>query len=150
MFNGSAKNEKGADFNPANLNIINAGTNITGDIVSNGDIRIDGNLIGTITSKSKMVLGQTGNVEGDINAQNADISGIVKGNIYVGELLTLKASCKVYGDVVTKKIIIESGAEFNGRCHMKSDKNEAIASTKDARSSNGQAGKPAEKINVLQ
>ena len=150
MFNGSAKNEKGADFNPANLNIINAGTNITGDIVSNGDIRIDGNLIGTITSKSKMVLGQTGNVEGDINAQNADISGIVKGNISVGELLTLKASCKVYGDVVTKKIIIESGAEFNGRCHMKSDKNEAIASTKDARSSNGQAGKPAEKINVLQ
>ena len=95
-------------------------------------------------------LGQTGNVEGDINAQNADISGIVKGNIYVGKLLTLKASCKVYGDVVTKKIIIESGAEFNGRCHMKSDKNEAIASTKDARATNGQPGKPAEKINVLQ
>lgn len=148
MFNSGSKNEKSADFNPANLNIINAGTNITGDIVSNGDIRIDGSLTGTITSKSKMVLGQTGTVEGDINAQNADISGIVKGNIYVGELLTLKGSCKVYGDVVTKKIIIEAGAEFNGRCHMKSDRNEAIASTKDARPTTATAAKAGEKVNV--
>lgn len=143
MFKANGKAEKSADFNPANLNIINAGTNITGDIVSNGDIRIDGILTGIVTSKSKMVLGQTGSVEGDINAQNADVSGVVKGNIYVSELLTLKATCKVYGDVVTKKIIIEAGAEFNGRCHMKADKNEAFASTKDAKT-NGQAAKATE------
>jgi cytoskeletal protein CcmA (bactofilin family) len=147
MFGSNGKSEKGPEFNPATVNIINNGTNINGDIVSNGDIRIDGTLSGTITSKSKMVLGQTGSVEGDINAQHADISGIVKGNIFVNELLTLKSTSKVYGDVVTKKIIIEAGAEFNGRCHMKSDKNEAIASTKDARS-NGQIAQSTEKVNT--
>ena len=148
MFGSNAKSEKGPEFNPATVNIINSGTNINGDIVSNGDIRIDGSLTGTITSKSKMVLGQTGSVEGDINAQHADISGVVKGNIFVNELLTLKSTSKVFGDVVTKKIIIEAGAEFNGRCHMKSDKNEAIASTKDARS-NGQVAQTAEKVNAV-
>lgn len=147
MFGSNGKSEKGPEFNPATVNIINNGTNINGDIVSNGDIRIDGTLSGTITSKSKMVLGQTGSVEGDINAQHADISGKVKGNIFVNELLTLKSTSKVYGDVVTKKIIIEAGAEFNGRCHMKSDKNEAIASTKDARS-NGQIAQSTEKVNT--
>lgn len=146
MFKSNGKAEKGPEFNPSAVNILNTGTNITGDIVSNSDIRIDGALIGTITSKSKMVLGQTGTIEGDINSQNAEIQGTVKGNIFVSELLTLKSTSKIYGDIVTKKIVIEAGAEFNGRCHMKSDKNEAIASTKDARANNAQANEQKQPV----
>ena len=126
MFGSSSKNGNGSEINPGALNLINAGTSINGDIHSNGDIRIDGSLSGTINTKSKLVVGQTGKVEGDIEAQNSDISGTVRGNIVVTELLTLKATAKVRGDISTKKLIIEVGAEFDGKCTMRSGTNELV------------------------
>lgn len=107
------------DNNPNGLNLINSGTEISGDIVSNGDVRIDGKLRGTVQSRARLVIGQTGTVEGDIKAQHADISGQIKGNILVEGMLTLKASAKVYGDIVTSKLVVEAGADFNGKCSMK-------------------------------
>ena len=100
------------------VNLIGSGTTIQGDITSNGDVRIDGTLKGTLTSKGKVVVGTTGIVEGQVNCQNADISGTIKAKIVISELLTLKPSARLSGDIVTNKLAIEPGAVFSGSCSM--------------------------------
>ncbi|MDQ3046657.1 MAG: polymer-forming cytoskeletal protein [Bacteroidota bacterium] len=100
------------------VNLIGAGTIIEGDITTNGDMRIDGSLTGSINVKGKLVVGASGNIEGEIICQNADVSGTIKGKIGVSELLSLKASSKLSGDIITNKIAIEPGATFSGSCSM--------------------------------
>mgnify|MGYP003573869734 CR=1 FL=1 len=102
------------------INTIGKGTNITGDIKSNGDFRIDGYLNGSIHSDGKIVVGNSGMIEGEIVCQNADISGGVKANVKVKELLSLKATSDVKGDISTNKLAIEPGAKFSGTCNMDS------------------------------
>lgn len=102
------------------INLLGAGTSIKGDIKSNGDFRIDGSLVGSIHSKGKVIIGTTGKVDGEIICQNADISGEVKARVTVTELLSLKATSKISGDVTTNKLAIESGAKFSGSCNMDS------------------------------
>ncbi|RLD52464.1 MAG: polymer-forming cytoskeletal protein [Bacteroidetes bacterium] len=105
----------GTDYKP---NTIVTGTTIKGDIVSEGDFRIDGKLTGSITSKGKIVVGQSGSIDGEITCQNADISGIIKAKLNVEQLLTLKSSANLSGDVITGKLAIEPGAKFTGTCNM--------------------------------
>ncbi len=102
----------------SSINLIGTGTTIEGDIRSNGDLRIDGTVHGNVFSKAKVVVGGTGLVEGDISCQNADISGSVKGKSTINELLFLKATSKMNGDIVTGKLIVEVGASFTGSCNM--------------------------------
>jgi len=99
-------------------NNIVAGTTIKGEITTNGDFRIDGTLIGSINCKGKIVIGQTGTIEGEVICQNADISGKIKAQIKVEQLLTLKSTSELNGDVVTNKISVEPGAKFTGSCDM--------------------------------
>jgi len=101
------------------INLIGAGTSISGEINStNGDIRIDGTLKGNITTNGKLVVGPTGIIVGDIRCKNADVFGKIEGKIAVGELLSLKASSKVQGDIITNKLSIEPGSIFTGTCNM--------------------------------
>ncbi|MBU1369701.1 MAG: polymer-forming cytoskeletal protein, partial [Bacteroidetes bacterium] len=67
----------------ATRNLIGNGTLIKGDIESAGDIRIDGTVIGILRSNGKIVVGQSGLVEGEMECQQADISGTVKANLKV-------------------------------------------------------------------
>ncbi|MGV3596371.1 MAG: bactofilin family protein [Bacteroidota bacterium] len=121
MFTKETKS-RNADAPSASINIIGVGTDITGDVNSNGDIRIDGSIKGTILSKARVVIGASSVIKGDIEAQNADISGTVTGKITVTETLFLKGTAKVHGDVTVNKLVVESGAEFNGNCNMLSTK----------------------------
>lgn len=109
---------KNSEATNASINLIGTGTSIEGDVKSNGDVRIDGNIYGSVQSKAKVVIGSTGVVEGDINAQNSDISGTIKGKITVTELLFLKSTARVSGDIVTGKLVVEVGASFTGSCNM--------------------------------
>ena len=102
----------------ASVNIIGAGTSLEGDVTTNGDMRIDGSLTGTINVKGKLVVGPSGSVQGEIICQNADVFGTIKGKIGVAELLSLKSSAKLTGDIITNKIAIEPGAIFTGSCSM--------------------------------
>ena len=99
-------------------NLIGTGTVIKGDIESNGDIRIDGQLIGSIKSNGKILVGQTGVIEGDLTCKQAEIAGRVKGIINTEELTALKATSKVEVDLATKQLLIEVGAQFTGKCAM--------------------------------
>jgi cytoskeletal protein CcmA (bactofilin family) len=100
------------------INLISIGTDIIGDIKSNGDIRIDGSLKGILNTKGKVVIGPTGKVNGEVICKNSEVSGIIEGKITVGQLLNLKASSKILGDIATSKLSIEPGALFTGNCKM--------------------------------
>jgi cytoskeletal protein CcmA (bactofilin family) len=112
---GSGKNQ---NIDAGSINLLGAGTKINGDITSNGDFRIDGHLLGNITISGKLVLGSTGRIEGNINCTNADLSGEVKGVVNIIEILSLKSTAKINGDIVTGKLAIEAGAIFTGTCNM--------------------------------
>jgi cytoskeletal protein CcmA (bactofilin family) len=98
--------------------LISAGTTLKGDISSNSDLRIDGTIIGNVTSSSKIVIGASGTVEGDITGNQADIVGKVSGNIKTKDLLQLRGDCVVKGNVHAGKLQVEPTAIFNGQCHM--------------------------------
>ena len=117
MFSNKNETMKKNETNPA-INMIGAGTVITGDIQSKGDIRVDGTLKGSVTTEGKVVLGRDGVIEGDIECSAADISGAIKAKITVSQLLLLKTSAKLNGDIITNKLSIEPGAEFTGSCSM--------------------------------
>ena len=102
----------------ASSSIVGAGTVITGNIETNGDLRIDGTLKGNVISKGKLLIGPAGLVEGDINCKVADILGQINGNIFVKELLQLKGKAFVNGDIHTTKLSMEETANFNGQCKM--------------------------------
>jgi cytoskeletal protein CcmA (bactofilin family) len=103
------------------INIIAAGTTFTGDIVSKGDCRVDGTFKGNIISNSKIFIGKTGMVEGVIKCQSIEIEGQAKANITAAELLSLKASAVLAGNINISKIAIEPGANFEGNCVMQND-----------------------------
>ncbi len=98
--------------------IIGKGTTITGNVQSNGDIRIDGIMKGNLSAKAKILIGAEGVVEGDIDGKQADILGKVTGKIKVAELLYLHGKAVVDGDIFAGKLQIEPTASFNGQCHM--------------------------------
>lgn len=116
MFNKNSKTENEAT--PSGTSLIGTGTTITGDIASNGDIRIDGVLKGNIRGTAKILIGQDGIVEGDIEGQQADIMGRVEGKIVVRELLNLRSNAVIKGDIRAGKLQIEPTVVFNGQCQM--------------------------------
>lgn len=97
---------------------IESSTSIKGDIVSEGDFRIDGTLEGSIKTNGKIVIGKEGLVNGGISCNNADVEGKIKGNLFVSETLNLRSTCHIEGEVLIGKLIVESGANFNASCSM--------------------------------
>ena len=117
MFTKKNESMKNIETSAA-INMIGAGTVITGDIQSKGDIRVDGTLKGSINTSGKVVLGKDGVIEGDVVCGDADVSGIIKAKISVSQLLSLKSTAKLNGDIITNKLSIEPGASFTGSCSM--------------------------------
>lgn len=113
--------------NSKTINLIGVGTEITGDISSSGDIRIDGTLTGNIDTKGKLVIGETGKVKGDIICKNSELLGEIEGKISVAELLSLKSTSKITGDIITKKLSIDPGSTFTGNCNMREEKSSDAA-----------------------
>lgn len=109
---------KNTTNNSSAINIVGVGTVINGDIISKSDIRIDGVLKGSVKTKGKLVVGSSGVVDGDVECENADVSGEINAKITVSQLLSLKSTSKLNGDIVTNKLSIEPGASFSGSCSM--------------------------------
>ena len=105
-------------------NRIVEGTHIVGDIVSKADFTVDGELIGNSTSQGKLVIGQAGTIKGQIVCNNADIEGEFDGKIKVMEMLNIKATAKIHGEVLVGKLSIEPGADFTATCTMIAEVNQ--------------------------
>ena len=99
-------------------NRIVGGTTIKGDIISEADFRLDGNLIGNFQSTAKLVIGASGSVSGDIICNNADIEGKFNGSIKVAEVLNVKTTASIQGEVSVGKLSVEPGADFSASCVM--------------------------------
>jgi cytoskeletal protein CcmA (bactofilin family) len=113
------------------INLIGTGTMIEGNIVSNGDIRIDGSLKGNLSTKGKVIVGDTGKISGEVICKNFEVEGSVDGKVMVTELLSLRAKSKILGDISTSKLAIEPGAVFTGKCDMSgSHHNPSLNATK--------------------
>jgi len=117
-------------------NTIGKNTSITGDIVSDGDFRIDGKIDGTIKTSGRVIVGKSGIIIGKVECNNADVEGKFSGELIVNSLLTLKASAVITGDVIISKLSVEPGADFNATCSMKGSvkelKNEQTSKEKTA------------------
>ena len=118
MFNAKNKTDMQQITSGNGTTLISAGTKLKGDISSSSDLRIDGTILGNIHSTAKIVIGNTGVVEGDISGQQADIVGKVSGNIHAKELLQLRGESVVTGNLYAGKLQVEPSATFNGQCHM--------------------------------
>lgn len=143
--------------NNVNLNEvsrISAGTTFKGEIITSGDIRIDGNFDGRLSSKGRLVIGEGAQVNGDIICQNIDSSGkMSKVKIYVADTLSLKSGSSVDGDIHYKRLQVELDAKIKGGLTVLSDadfdkvanqKESAVTAPKPAAPKQAQSEKPYE------
>lgn len=121
-----AKYQDDSDRNSTNqiggsnvINIIALGTRIEGKINVESDFRLDGEVVGDIVGKSKVVIGEKGYLKGTLVCCNAEVMGKIDGNVQVNNSLILRATAELKGDVRTKSLTIEPNAVFNGSCSMR-------------------------------
>src|SRR5688572_13399202 len=98
------KQNKNDNLPGSALNIIGTGTQVKGDIISDGDLRIDGKINGNVISKSKVAVGAGASVTGNVQARSADVSGRIDGDVEIAETVFLRATAIINGNVRTSKI----------------------------------------------
>lgn len=109
--NGKNKIQQG----PEAHNHIGVGTYMKGELNAPGLLRVDGTIIGDVNCDTKVVFGPQALLEGTLTAQNAEIAGEVKGKLIVKEVLTLKSTAKLQGEIQYGQIQAEKGAIMNGQ-----------------------------------
>jgi cytoskeletal protein CcmA (bactofilin family) len=124
-------------------NTIAQGTIFEGDLKSEGDFRIEGVIQGTLITKGKVVIGNTGKIDGSLSCKNADIEGGFKGKLTVQETLSLRATARIEGEVETGKLAVEPGASFNAHCQMKDSVKELKTESKPTLQSSAKPGQTA-------
>ena len=117
MFSDNKKPRPMTEFG-GQPNRIEKNTKIKGDITSEADFRIDGKLEGNVKTSGKVVIGKDGYINGKVECVNADIEGKFNGELNVSDLLSLKASATIEGNVSVSKLAVEPGATFNASCTM--------------------------------
>ncbi|MBO3096724.1 bactofilin family protein [Gelidibacter pelagius] len=143
MFTEKPKKGKTTSESVNQQNTIAKGTIITGDIVSDGDFRIEGTVQGNVKTPGKVVLGKTGIINGTLKGANADIEGKFSGKLILTDTLSLRASAFVEGEVEVGKLAVEPGAAFNATCLMKGSVKE-LGNTSNQKAPQSNA-KPTEK-----
>ncbi len=121
MFSNKEPKKEKKKANPRTMerNVIAKNSTFKGDIVSDGDFRIDGVLEGTLITKGRVIIGSEGVIKGTVESTNADIEGKFSGDLSVANTLTIKSTANISGDVSIGKLSIEPGASFNATCAMK-------------------------------
>ncbi len=99
--------------------IIGPSVKIDGDLKSNGNLRIDGTVVGKVKTSQNLFIGETANISADIEAENATISGTIQGNVKVSGALLISSTGKLLGDINCGRLRVEEGAYFAGKCAMK-------------------------------
>lgn len=103
---------------PDRLNVIVEGSKVMGDMITESNLRVDGEIIGNVTSAAKVVIGATGSIKGDLISGEGDVEGTINGTVKIEGLLTLRSSANVNGEITTAKLQVEEGAQFSGNCKM--------------------------------
>lgn len=109
------------EFDTKKHNVFAYGTKITGNITSDGDIRIDGDIEGEIKTSGRVVLGKSSKVNGTVVCPNAEVLGKFTGKLIVSDTLSIRDSADVSGEITTAKLAVDVNATFNGTCNMNQD-----------------------------
>jgi cytoskeletal protein CcmA (bactofilin family) len=123
LFGNSSENDTSTMANQANavqdqINLVGEGTVFEGTVRADSDVRTSGRIVGTLEVEGKAMISESGSVDGEIIATNADIAGAVQGEIHVEERLMLKSSARVEGTIEAGRLVVEEGAQFSGECEM--------------------------------
>ena len=121
MFKGKSKNESSKTTSVMQSSdqsscVISKGTIIEGKFKTTENIRLDGAIIGEVQSEKKIVMGETGRIEGIVHCNESAIKGRVEGEITVNGLLHLLSTAYIKGKIRAKKMIVDEGASYNGEC----------------------------------
>jgi len=101
------------------LNKIVAGTEINGDLTSDSNIHLEGEVNGNVSCAGRVIIGSSGKINGNLVCVHAEIEGAMEGQLMVENLLVLRSTARIKGDIQTMKLHIEEGAFFEGACVMR-------------------------------
>ncbi|MFC2103213.1 polymer-forming cytoskeletal protein [Bacteroidota bacterium] len=104
--------------NTEDITIISNGVKIEGKVNSTGSLRVDGTLMGDLKANGNVTVGEQGDINGEIIANIVTIGGKVIGTVNAKEKLVLESKCVLKGDIITKVLVIEAGAKFDGKSNM--------------------------------
>lgn len=113
----SSKNGMATRSGDANC-VVSSGTRIEGDFSATENVRLDGSLKGTLKCDKRLVVGEKGQVEGQVMASEAVIMGTITGDVKISGSLQLRGTAKIYGDITAKHLVVEEGATYNGQCKV--------------------------------
>lgn len=117
--NGTATTDgRSAQGGEGALSIIAAGMSVTGDVETNGVVKIEGTVTGSILGARQVLLGRQGEIKGDVNAREVVLGGRVQGNVRASERVEIQATSVVNGDIVAKSIVVVEGGRINGAVRM--------------------------------
>jgi cytoskeletal protein CcmA (bactofilin family) len=117
------KRDRNTNESPDKLNRLVEGTKIIGDLTTDSNIRVDGEVVGNINCAGKVVIGETALIKGNLSCNEADVEGMIEGDLIIEALLVLREKSKISGNIATSKIEIHQGAIFLGNCEMGARKN---------------------------
>lgn len=118
MFGSKEGQRETAEVGGSSNTVIGKSTELEGNLSTQGNVRLEGSIKGDLISRAKVVLAPASHLTGEIKATNAEIAGTVEGKLEVSEMLVLKPSAVIRGDIFCNKLIMEAGAQFNGKVQM--------------------------------
>lgn len=97
---------------------LDSGSNVTGELRFQTSFRVDGKFNGTVISDGELIVGQGGEVDGDLRVGQIVVSGTVRGSIRAARRIHLSPTGKLLADIDTPSLVVEDGGFFEGRCSM--------------------------------
>jgi cytoskeletal protein CcmA (bactofilin family) len=120
-----------SDNKPSDLNgFLDSGSHVHGELRFDTSFRVDGKFTGMVESEGDLIVGEEGEVEGDLSVGQIFISGTVRGSIRASRRIQVSPSGKVYAEIDTPSLMIEDGAFFEGRCSMRRDEQRTASGPK--------------------
>lgn len=129
MFGNNKKpsNQNATTPGSSSINSLVSGTKISGTLTADSDIRIDGIIEGDLICKGRVIIGPSGKISGEVKCQNAVIEGTFEGTLEVNDVLDIRETGAVNGQVNTGKLVIAPGGVFNVNCNMNGQKIKSIS-----------------------
>ena len=122
------------DINTPAETVVGPSVKIQGDLNSEGNIRIQGQVTGTVNTSQSVHVSEGAKISADVAAGNAIISGEVQGNMKISGNLILQATARVTGDISCAVLRVEDGAQYTGKCTMNGGTSSATASDRKSKS----------------
>jgi cytoskeletal protein CcmA (bactofilin family) len=111
-----------SDNKPSDLNgFLDTGSHVHGELRFDASFRVDGKFTGSVSSEGDLIVGEGGEVEGELSVGQIFVSGTVRGSVRASKRIQISPSGKVYAEIDTPSLVIEDGAFFEGQCSMRRD-----------------------------